>query len=46
VQLASPFVFISGKKRVEAGIFFAFEKLMTLIGEHFEERLRPSAGSY
>lgn len=33
VQLASPFVLISGKKRVEAGIFFAFEKLMTLIGK-------------
>ncbi|PWN18698.1 hypothetical protein BCV69DRAFT_284682 [Microstroma glucosiphilum] len=31
VQLASPFVLISGKKRVEAGIFFAFDKLMTLI---------------
>lgn len=32
VQMASPFVFISGKKRVEAGVFFAFEKLMSRTG--------------
>lgn len=33
VQLASPFVLVSGNKRVEAGVYFGFEKLMSIIGE-------------
>lgn len=34
VELASPFVLVSGKRRVEAGIFFGFDRLMSLIESH------------
>lgn len=37
VELASPFVLVSGKRRVEAGIFFGFDKLMSLIESYRKE---------